>query len=66
MHGIHPTPLDTILFGSLWILYGIFINVYTGKIKKDGERYKPNTGMRVTPIVLGILFLLLGFYLLRR
>jgi hypothetical protein len=66
MHGLHPTPIDTIVFGCFWILYGIFINVYSGKIKKDGEPYIPNPGMRVTPLVLGTLLLFLGFYLLHR
>jgi hypothetical protein len=61
-----PTPLNTILLGSLLILYGIFINVYAGKVKKNGERYEPNPGMRVTPILLGILLLVLGVLWNRR
>jgi len=53
------------LLGSALILYGIFVNVYGGKIKRDGERHEPNAGMRVAPIVLGTVLLLLGFYLRR-
>jgi hypothetical protein len=66
MRGAHlPPSLNAMLLGSALILYGIFINVYSGKVKQDGERYEPNPGMRIYPIVFGTLLLLLGFYLRR-
>jgi hypothetical protein len=66
MRGAHlPPSLSLMLLGSALILYGIFVNVYGGKIKRDGERHEPNAGMRVAPIVLGTVLLLLGFYLRR-
>jgi hypothetical protein len=48
--------------GAMMVLYGILANIYAGRIKNDGQEYKPGRLARVWTIILGGAILLFGLY----
>jgi hypothetical protein len=57
--------VTAIFVGVVLMVYGVLVNFYSGKVRADGRVYEPSRNLRVYPIVIGILLLLLGFFLSR-
>ena len=51
--------------GVVLVVYGVLVNFYSGKIQEDGRIYGPSRNLRTYPILIGVLLLLLGFFLSR-
>jgi hypothetical protein len=51
--------------GVVLVVYGVLVNLYSGKIQEDGRTYEPSRNLRIYPILIGALLLLLGFFLRR-
>jgi multisubunit Na+/H+ antiporter MnhB subunit len=62
---LHRTMVFAAVMGVFLIVYGVLVNFYSGKIQADGRRYEPSLNLRTYSIVIGILLLLLGFFLSR-
>ena len=51
--------------GVVLVVYGVLVNFYSGKLQEDGRIYEPSQNLRIYPILIGVLLLLLGFFLSR-
>ena len=62
---VHGTMFAATGMGIVLIVYGVLVNIYSGKIQEDGRIYEPSRNLRIYPILIGVLLLLLGFFLSR-